>query len=76
MRKLPVVSGRETIRALERAGFYLARQEGSHNTLVHLQRRRRTTVTVHGNEDLPVGTLRTILRQAGLTVDEFVDLLH
>jgi len=73
--KLPVVSGRETVRALERGGFVMARQEDSHHTLKHVQRRRRPTVTVHGSQDLPIGTLRAILRQAGLTVEEFIALL-
>ena len=75
MPRQPVVSGRETIRALERGGFVFRRQEGSHVTMVHPSRRRRVTVTVHGTEDLPPGTLHSILRQAGLTVEEFRGLL-
>jgi len=43
--------------------------------MVHPSRRRRVTVTVHGTEDLPPGTLHSILRQAGLTVEEFRRLL-
>ena len=75
MPRLPVVSGRRTIRALERAGFVFDRQQGSHVTLRHKERRRSATVPVHGNEDLPSGTLRSILRQAGLTAEEFQNLL-
>jgi predicted RNA binding protein YcfA (HicA-like mRNA interferase family) len=73
--KLPVVSGREVVRALQRAGFVVDRRVGSHVTMVNAATARRATLPVHGSEDLPPGTLRSILRQAGLTVDEFVLLL-
>ena len=75
MPKLPVVSGREAIRALERAGFVLDRQHGSHVSMRHHGRRRTATVPIHGNEDLPPGTLRSVLRQAGLTIEEFGEFL-
>lgn len=75
MPRPPAVSGRETIGALEKGGSVRDRQEGSHITLRHHARRRRATVSVHGNEDLPPGTLRAILRQAGLSVEEFTQLL-
>jgi predicted RNA binding protein YcfA (HicA-like mRNA interferase family) len=49
---------------------------GSHHVLVHPQDRRRTvTVPVHAGRDLKRGTVRSIIRQAGFTVEEFVDLL-
>jgi len=73
MTKLPQVSGRECVRALERAGFYLKRQEGSHMIL------RRDNpfaqVVVPDHKELDRGTLRAILRQADITVEEFVKLL-
>ena len=75
MSKLPVVSGRETVRALQRAGFVLDRQRSSHAHLFHEQRRRAVTVSGHSNRDLAPGTLRAVLRQAGLTVEEFIALL-
>ena len=75
MPKLPVVSGRETIRALEKAGFVFRRQEGSHVTMVNSARGRRATIPVHGGQDLPPATLRNVLRQAELSVEEFVALL-
>ena len=73
---LPVVKGRQLIRALERAGFVVDRIVGSHYILVYPGDASRTvTVPVHGNRDLKPGTLRSIIRQAGFTVDEFRDLL-
>jgi predicted RNA binding protein YcfA (HicA-like mRNA interferase family) len=73
---LPVVSGRQVIQALSRAGFVIDRIVGSHHVLVHPRDARRTVIVpVHGGRDLKRGTLRSIIRQAGLTVDEFSDLL-
>lgn len=74
MSKLPVISGRECVRALEKADFYFKRQRGSHIIL------RRDTpfaqVVVPDHKTLDRGTLRAIIRQAGLSVDEFVSLLE
>ena len=73
MSKLPRVSGRECVKALERAGFYFKRQHGSHIIL------RRDDpfcqIVVPDHKELDRGTLRAIVRQAGLSVDEFVGLL-
>lgn len=72
---LPVVKGRECLRALQRAGFYIDHQTGSHARLFHPTKRvLRVTMPIH-NKDLPPGTLKSILRQAGLSVDEFIELL-
>ena len=75
MPKLPVVSGRETARALKRAGFVVVRQKGSHVMLWHEERNRAVTVPVHGNKELAPGTLAGVLDEAGLTVEEFIRLL-
>jgi len=73
---LPTASGREVVRTLERAGFFIDRVVGSHHMMVHRDDPRRTvTVPVHGARELKTGTLRSIIRQAGLTVEEFRDLL-
>ncbi len=74
MPRLPVISGPECLRALQRLGFALDRQEGSHVTLV--RDRLYITVPCHGGKDLKPGTLRNIIRQAGLTVAEFSELLR
>jgi predicted RNA binding protein YcfA (HicA-like mRNA interferase family) len=70
-----VVSGREVVAALLRAGFEVLRQRGSHVILINLTTRQTLPVSVHGSRDLPEGTLRGIIRDAGLTVDEFIRLL-
>ena len=74
MSRLPRVRGPETVRALERAGFEISRARGSH---VRLFRAGvgQVIVPIHGDRDVPIGTLRNILRQANITVDEFVELL-
>ena len=72
--KLPVLSARAIVAALERAGFVPERSEG-HLVLVHEESRRVAAVPRHGGRDVPTGTLRRIIRQAGLTPDEFVALL-
>jgi predicted RNA binding protein YcfA (HicA-like mRNA interferase family) len=73
---LPIISGRDVVRALTRAGFVVDRIAGSHHVLTHPSDSRRTvTVPVHQGRDLKPGTLRAIIRQAGFTVDEFRKLL-
>ena len=74
MSVLPRISGREVVAALSKLGYTVDRQKGSHivlrqNPVPH----RRLTVPDH--PEIAKGTLRAIIRQAGLTVDEFRDLL-
>jgi len=73
MSNLPRISGRECIKALEKAGFYFKRQEGSHVILRRDDPFAQLVVPDH--KELDRGTLRAILRQSGLGVDEFVKLL-
>lgn len=78
MRPLPRVSGKQVIRALKRVGFEEFDQSGSHVYLHRWTGERwsdRVTVPVHGNKILKLKTLKSILKQANLTVDEFADLL-
>lgn len=72
--ELPVLKPREVVAALERAGFVNRRQTGSHIVLYKEGLKRPITVPMHP-KDLPVGTLRAIIRQANLTVGEFLGLL-
>ena len=74
MSKLPVVSGKECIKALRKAGFYFKRQEGSHITLRKDEPFAQVVVPDH--QELDRGTLRAIIRQAGLSVDEFIELVR
>lgn len=73
MSRLPRISGMDCVKALGKVGFYLKRQEGSHMIL------RRDApfaqVVVPDHKELDRGTLRAIIRQAGLSIDEFVNLL-
>lgn len=76
MTPLPSASGKDVISALLHAGFYLSHVRGSHHYLRRQGESSFVVVPIHGNRDLPVGTLRSILRQANLTVDEFARLLR
>lgn len=72
MPKLPAVKPHEVISALEGIGFYKIRQKGS-----HLQMKRGNllvTIPIHSG-DMSIGTLKSILRQAKLSIDEFLSLL-
>lgn len=69
--KLPVLRVAEVIRKLRKAGFVFDRQaKGSHEIWYNPQTHRRTVIPHHPG-DIPKGTLRKIIQQAGLTVDEF-----
>jgi len=72
--RLPVISGRRVVRALERAGYELDRQRGSHIVLRHSQPPHRRVV-VPDHREVARGTLRAILRSVGLSVEEFRELL-
>jgi len=72
--KLPVVSGHQAIRVLERMGYQIVRQRGSHIRLRDESNPEHLPVTVPDHRTLKPGLLRQILRDANLTVDEFVDL--
>ena len=67
MPKLPRISGAEAVRAFQRLGFEIARQNGSHIVL----RREASGCVVPNHRELKTGTLAGALRQAGVTVDEF-----
>ena len=74
MSPLPVVSGRQVLAALAKIGYELDRQRGSHVILRRNEPPHRR-LTVPDHREIAKGTLRGIIRQAGLTVDEFSDLL-
>lgn len=74
MSKLPVVSGEETVRALKKIGYLIDHQTGSHIILRQSSPPHRRLTVPHHTE-LAKGTLRSIIRQAGLTVEEFSALL-
>ena len=73
-RQLPVVSGKRIVRALEKAGFEVVSTRGSHCKLRHVSPLRIVIVPLH--DEVRPGTLASILRQAGMTVDELRALLE
>jgi predicted RNA binding protein YcfA (HicA-like mRNA interferase family) len=72
--RLPVVSGREAVRACVKIGYREDRQTSSHIILRHQDPPHRR-LTVPDHKELARGTLRSLIREAGLTVEEFVALL-
>ena len=74
MPRPPVISGMEAVKAFERVGYEVSHQTGSHVIL-----RRRTPphrhLSVPNHREVAQGTLRGLIRDAGLTVEEFVSLL-
>ena len=76
MSVLPQVSGERLVRALQKAGFLVQRQQGSHVILRHVtDLSRRAVVLIHGSKAVKPGTLRAILRGAGMTPDDLKALL-
>ncbi|MEM8963838.1 MAG: type II toxin-antitoxin system HicA family toxin [Acidobacteriota bacterium] len=73
MSKLPRLSGRQCVRALEKLGFHVKRQKGSHIVLRRDDPFAQTVVPDH--KELDRGTLRAILRQAQISVDELIAAL-
>ena len=68
---LPHVSGADAIRALQKLGFVVARQKGSHVVL----RRGSAGCVVPNHRELKIGTLLGVLKQAGVSTDEFMSAL-
>ena len=73
MRRLPLLSGEEVVKKLEKAGFIFVRQVGSH-LILRRESSPRLTLSVPNYRELKKGTLRNILRQAGITVERFKEL--
>jgi len=72
--KLPAVKPRELVRVLEKKGWRLDRVRGSHHIMVHPALKKAVSVPMH-NRDLKTGTLHGILRVAGISRQEFIELL-
>ena len=70
MAALPVLSGRKTVRVFEKLGWEVARQRGSHIILV--KEGEMATLSVPDHKQVAKGTLRSLIRSAGLTVEAFV----
>lgn len=73
MPSLPVLSGREVVRAFEKAGWELSRQRGSH--MVMTKDGHIASLSVPDHREVARGTLRSLIRNSGLTVEAFTELL-
>jgi len=73
MGRLGNISGKEAVQAFERAGWQVVGQVGSHVVLIRSGVRVNLSIPQH--RELSVGTLRVLIRNAGLTVEEFLNLL-
>lgn len=67
---LPVLSGRDVVRIFESLGWQIARQSGSH--IVMVKEGQMATLSIPDHREIAKGTLRSIIRTAGLTMNEFV----
>jgi predicted RNA binding protein YcfA (HicA-like mRNA interferase family) len=70
MASLPVLSGQEVVRVFESCGWNVSRQRGSH--IVMTKEGELVTLSVPNHKEIAKGTLRSLIRAANLTVDEFV----
>ena len=73
MPKLPNLSALEVVKALGRMGYEFSRRRGSHIMLVNREKRR--IAVVPNRKEIPKGTLRAIIREASVTVEEFLSFL-
>lgn len=75
MTKLPVLSGRDVVKILAKIGYHIDHQRGSHIVLrLNVSPHRRVTIPDH--KEIAKGTLRAIIRETGLTLEEFSILVH
>jgi predicted RNA binding protein YcfA (HicA-like mRNA interferase family) len=74
-KRVPRVSGEQAIKAFSKVGYLIDRTTGSHRILKHPNRIERLSIPVHAGKTLGVGLLHSLIKAAGLTVDEFADLL-
>ena len=73
MPRMPTVTAKEAIRALRRDGWQITSQVGNHAHLTHATKPGKVTVAMHGGT-IKDGTMNSILKQAGLTADQFREL--
>jgi predicted RNA binding protein YcfA (HicA-like mRNA interferase family) len=74
--QLPIVSGRDAVRAFERLGYQVVRQRGSHIRLRHPSDPSKLPLTIPDHRTLKPGLLRGLIRDAQIEVQQFLDLLR
>jgi len=75
MKKMPVVSGKKLIKALRKYGFWVERQRGSHVRLKYKSLDKTIKLTIPLHDPLKKGTSNRILKDAGMSVEELLDLI-
>ena len=75
MPKLPSISGKKAIKAFEKIGYQVVRRKGSHIRLRHKTEKNKLPLTIPNHKVISKGLLRKLLRDAELTIDEFLKLL-
>ena len=73
MSKLPVISGQKAVKVFSKAGWHIARQKGSH--IIMVKKDCEAVLSIPNHNELKRGLLRALIKDAEMTVDEFVDLL-
>jgi len=76
--KLPALTAKELIKALEKINIFVVRQRGAHVQLkgVYKNQQRFTTISNHPSQELPIGTINAIMRDCGLTRKELIELIN
>lgn len=69
MSAVPAISGRKAVRAFQRLGWQVARQRGSH--IIMVKEGEITTLSIPDHKEVAKGTLRSLIRASGITVEEF-----
>ncbi len=75
MTKLPVLKSRQLLSILQKAGWEIARQKGSHIQLKHIDKPHHLVTIPYHNKDLAIGTLNSIIKQIGINRNEFEELI-
>ncbi|KKU13693.1 MAG: hypothetical protein UX17_C0011G0009 [Parcubacteria group bacterium GW2011_GWC2_45_7] len=75
MSKLPTLKDKDLIRVLKKLGFFEHRQRGTSHLMMKHQDGRRTTIPIHPGHDIPVGTLRAILRDINVSPQQLQEVL-
>lgn len=76
MSKLPAVDGKTAIAIFESFGFVVDRVRGSHHTMKKPGHPENVVVAMHGSKPIPTGTLRSMIRAAGITVEDFKEAVQ
>jgi len=73
MSRLPFISGKKLVKILKKCGYYIRDQRGSH---IHMRHPVKPLLTIPNHKTIAKGTLRAIIREAELSVEEFLELLE